>query len=78
MQPKFNNQAKQDKLVLTGKILEIIHGDKFRVLLENNVEVDAHLAGKMRMRRLRILPGDLVEVEFSPYDLKLGRIIGRK
>ncbi|AAC71391.1 translation initiation factor IF-1 [Mycoplasmoides genitalium] len=69
---------KNDKLFLTGKILEIIHGDKYRVMLENNVEVDAHLAGKMKMKRTKILPGDVVEVEFSPYDLKLGRITQRK
>ncbi|WP_027121763.1 translation initiation factor IF-1 [[Mycoplasma] imitans] len=68
---------KETNLSIKGVVKEIIKGDKFKVLLENNLLIEAHVSGKMRMHKIRILPGDSVEVEFSPYDLTKGRIIYR-
>ena len=56
---------------------ELLPGAKFRVKLENGQEIFAHLGGKMRMNRIRILPGDRVTIEMSPYDLSKGRIVQR-
>lgn len=56
---------------------ELLPGAKFRVKLENGQEIFAHLGGKMRMNRIRILPGDRVTIEMSPYDLTKGRIVYR-
>lgn len=67
----------KDNISLKGTVKEALKGDKFRVLLENGMEVEAHVSGKMRLHRIRILPGDGVEVEFSPYDLTRGRIVYR-
>lgn len=61
----------------TGKVLEALPGTHFRVLLEDGKEIVAHLAGKLRMFKIKILPGDQVTVEMSPYDEKRGRIIYR-
>lgn len=68
---------KETNLSIKGLVKEIIKGDKFKVLLENNLLIEAHVSGKIRMHKIRILPGDSVEVEFSPYDLTKGRIIYR-
>ncbi|AAP56982.1 translation initiation factor IF-1 [Mycoplasmoides gallisepticum] len=68
---------KETNLSIKGVVKEIIKGDKFKVLLENNLLIEAHVSGKIRMHKIRILPGDSVEVEFSPYDLTKGRIIYR-
>ncbi|MDC4162964.1 translation initiation factor IF-1 [Mycoplasma bradburyae] len=68
---------KDTNLSIKGVVKEIIKGDKFKVLLENNLLIEAHVSGKIRMHKIRILPGDSVEVEFSPYDLTKGRIIYR-
>ena len=69
--------AKQDFLQLKGKITELLPNAMFRVKLENNHEVLAHTAGKLRKNRIRILTGDNVTVEVTPYDLTKGRIIYR-
>ena len=61
----------------TGTVAELLPGANFRVTLENEHEVIAHLAGKMRMYRIKILPGDQVKLEMSPYDLTRGRITYR-
>ena len=61
-----------------GKVLEIIPGGKFKVQLENGYIVEAHVSGKIRMNYIRILPGDTVMLELSPYDLTRGRITYRK
>ena len=61
-----------------GKVLEIIPGGKFKVKLENGIIVEAHVSGKIRMNYIRILPGDTVMLELSPYDLTRGRITYRK
>lgn len=61
-----------------GKILEALPNAMFRVELENGHRVLAHISGKMRMHYIKILPGDMVKVEISPYDLTRGRITYRK
>jgi translation initiation factor IF-1 len=63
--------------LLEGTILESLPNAMFRVELENGHKVLAHISGKMRMNYIRILPGDKVSVEMSPYDLTRGRIIYR-
>ncbi len=68
---------KEDKLILDGKVIESLPNAMFRVELENKMKVLAYLSGKMRMNKIRILPGDIVSVEFSPYDLEKGKIIFR-
>lgn len=69
---------KEDTIKLSGTIEELLPNMTFRVLLENGMQVMAHLCGKMRMRNIRVLVGDLVTVEMSPYDLTKGRIIYRQ
>ena len=69
--------AKQDFLEFKGKVTEILPNAMFRVKLENNHEVLAHTAGKLRKNRIRVLTGDNVLVEVTPYDLTKGRIIFR-
>lgn len=61
----------------TGVVLESFPNANFRVRLEDGREILAHLAGKLRMFRIRVLPGDKVTVEMSPYDEKRGRIVYR-
>jgi translation initiation factor IF-1 len=70
--------AKNDIIEITGKVLEVLPGGSFRVELENKHTVIAHVSGKIRMNYIRILPGDTVTVELSPYDLTRGRITYRK
>ncbi len=69
--------AKQDLIVLDGVITEALSNAMFRVRLENGHEVVAHISGKMRMHYIKILPGDKVQLEMSPYDLNKGRITFR-
>ena len=69
--------AKQDFLEFKGEVKELLPNAMFRVKLENNHEVLAHTAGKLRKNRIRILAGDNVLVEVTPYDLTKGRIIFR-
>lgn len=69
--------AKQDLLKLDGVISEALSNAMFRVKLENGHEILATISGKMRMHYIRILPGDKVAVEMSPYDLTRGRITFR-
>jgi translation initiation factor IF-1 len=69
--------AKQDLLKLDGVISEALSNAMFRVKLENGHEILATISGKMRMHYIRILPGDRVAVEMSPYDLTRGRITFR-
>jgi translation initiation factor IF-1 len=70
--------AKEDTIEIEGKVQEIIPGGKFIVMLENGHTVEAHVSGKIRMNYIRILAGDTVVVELSPYDLTRGRITYRK
>lgn len=69
--------AKEDNIEMEGKVLEALPNAMFRVELENGHKVLAHISGKMRMHYIRILPGDKVTVELSPYDLERGRITYR-
>lgn len=69
---------KDDKLEVDGKVVEIITGGKYKVVLENKHTVIAHVSGKIRVHNIRILPGDTVTVELSTYDLTHGRITYRK
>ena len=69
--------AKQSAIEQDGTIIEALSNAMFRVELENGHEITAHISGKMRMHYIRILPGDRVTVEISPYDLKRGRITWR-
>jgi len=68
---------KEEKLVLTGTITKKLPATMFTVELENGLIVTAHLCGKMRLHYIKIIPGDKVVVEISPYDLTKGRIIKR-
>mgnify|MGYP001020778220 FL=1 len=69
--------AKDDVIEVEGKVLEPLPNAMFKVELENGHKVLAHISGKMRMNFIRILPGDRVMVELSPYDLNRGRITYR-
>ena len=69
--------AKQETLEFKGRVTELLPNAMFRVKLENNHEILAHTAGRMRKHRIRILAGDKVTVEMSTYDLTKGRIIFR-
>ena len=69
--------AKQKSIEQDGTILEALSNARFKVELENGHEVLAHISGKMRMHYIRILPGDKVKIEMSPYDLTKGRITYR-
>ncbi|MBS0585754.1 MAG: translation initiation factor IF-1 [Verrucomicrobia bacterium] len=69
---------KEDTLELEGNIKELLPNMTFVVLLENGIEIKAHLCGKMRMKNIRVLVGDRVKVEMSSYDLTKGRIIYRQ
>jgi translation initiation factor IF-1 len=69
--------AKEESIEINGTVLEPLPNAMFRVELENGLKVLAHISGKMRMHFIRILPGDKVKVELSPYDLTRGRITYR-
>jgi translation initiation factor IF-1 len=69
--------AKEEAIEIDGVILEALPNASFRVRLENNLEILAHVSGKMRMNFIKILPGDRVRVQVSPYDLSKGRITYR-
>ncbi len=70
-------KPKEDAIVLDGTVTEPLPNAMFRVELENGHKVLAHSSGRMRMHRIRILPGDKVQVEITPYDLSRGRITYR-
>ena len=70
-------KPKEDAIVLEGTVVEPLPNAMFKVELENGHQVLAHVSGKMRMHFIRILPGDKVTVELSPYDLSRGRITYR-
>lgn len=69
--------AKKDAITLEAEVTEALPNAVFRVKLENGHSILAHVSGKMRMHFIRIVPGDKVVVEMSPYDLTKGRIITR-
>ena len=69
--------VKKDAIRLQAKVVEALPNAMFRVELDNGHRIMAHVSGKMRMHYIRILPGDTVTVELSPYDLNRGRIVLR-
>ncbi len=69
--------AKEDHIEMTGTIIETLPNTMFRVKLENGHVIIAHISGRMRKNYIRILTGDAVKVELTPYDLSKGRIIFR-
>lgn len=69
--------SKSDVIKITGTVLEKLPNAMFEVELENGHKVLAHISGKLRMNYIKILPGDKVSIELSPYDLSKGRIIWR-
>ena len=79
--PKFFNKGeyvpKEEAITLEGDIVEALPNTRFRVKLDNGHIVLAHISGRMRQRYIRIVPGDRVKIELSPYDLGKGRIIYR-
>ena len=70
--------AKNDVIEVDGKVIDVLPGGKFKVELANGHIVEAHVSGKMRVNNIRILPGDTVVIELSPYDLTHGRIVYNK
>ena len=70
--------GKEDTVRIDGSVEELLPNMTFRVLLQNGIRVTAYLCGKMRMRNIRVLAGDTVTVEMSPYDLTKARIIYRQ
>jgi translation initiation factor IF-1 len=70
--------AKEELMEFNGVVEEVLPNSMFRVILENDHEIIAHAAGKMKKHRIRVLAGDKVVVEMTPYDLTKGRIIFRE
>ena len=70
--------SKNDVIETQGKVIDLIPGGKFKVELDGGHIVAAHVSGKMRVNNIRILPGDTVVIELSPYDLTHGRIVYNK
>ena len=68
---------KKDKIMVEGEVIETLPNTLFRVKLETNLEILAHLSGKLRIHYIKIVEGDRVTIEMSPYDLTKGRIIRR-
>jgi translation initiation factor IF-1 len=69
--------AKEDKIELEGEVTEALRNGMFRISLDNGHQTTGYVAGKMRRYRIRILPGDRIRIELSPYDLDRGRIVYR-
>ncbi len=67
-----------DAIKMDGTVKEVVNANSYKVLLQNGIEVMASVSGKMRMHKIQILPGDIVQVELSPYDLTRGRITYRR
>lgn len=69
--------AREDLLEVEGTVINVLPNAVFKVKLENDITIDAHVSGKIRMNYIRILPGDRVTVAISPYDMTRGRITYR-
>lgn len=69
--------SKSDMIEVEGTVVEVLPNTTFKVTLQNDHIIIAHIGGKLRMNNIRILPGDKVTIEMSPYDLTKGRIIWR-
>ncbi|PPE04943.1 translation initiation factor IF-1 [Entomoplasma ellychniae] len=70
--------AKEAEMEFEGTVAEVLANAQFKVKLENDIVIDAHVSGKIRMHHIRILPGDKVTVVISPYDMTRGRITYRR
>jgi len=76
--PEINQSiSSKDFIEMIGEVVELMPAASFRVKLENGHEILTHLSGKMRMNKIRLLPGDKVRIQISPYDLTKGRITYR-
>lgn len=75
---KNNQNTKEEKIEVEGKVIEVLKGGDYLVELPNGFTVEAYVSGKMRVNQIRILPGDTVTIELSPYDLTRGRITWNK
>ena len=77
--PEQNNKSisSKDFIEMVGEVIELMPAASFKVILENGHEILTHLSGKMRMNKIRLLPGDKVRIQISPYDLTKGRITYR-
>ena len=73
-----NNSSKEEKIEVEGKVVNVVKGGDYIVELPNGHTVEAYVSGKMRVNTIRILPGDTVTIELSPYDLTRGRITWNK
>jgi len=69
--------AKEDSFTLKGRVTEALPNAQFKVSLDSGQEILGHLAGKLRMNKITIIPGDAVDIEMSPYDVTKGRIVYR-
>lgn len=72
-----NTRSERDVLEVDGSVKELLPAATFRIALDTGHEILGHLSGKMRMNRIRIIPGDRVKVEMTPYDLTKGRVVYR-
>ena len=68
---------KEEPIRIEGQVVEVLPGTRFRCAIEGNHEILCHVSGRMRRHRIRMLPGDIVTIEMSPYDLSKGRIVYR-
>jgi len=75
--PRSAPPPKDNVIELQGEVSEVLPSTTFKVKLENDHEILAHISGRIRVNRIRIMPGDKVRVELSPYDLSKGRIVYR-
>lgn len=73
-----NQKSKEEKIEVEGRVIEVLKGSDYLVELQNGFTVKAYVSGKMRVNMIRILPGDTVTIELSPYDLTRGRITWNK
>lgn len=76
--PKEISMSKEEIIKFEGEVIDVLPNATFRVKLENGIEVLSYIAGKMRQYEIRILMGDKVDIEISPYDITRGRIVRRK
>ncbi|EXU61241.1 translation initiation factor IF-1 [Mesomycoplasma ovipneumoniae] len=73
----MQHSSKEQKLLFQGKISHVFNSQEYEVTLENGVKLNCHIAGKMKLHHIKIILGDSVKVEMSPYDLSKGRIVYR-